>query len=431
MKSFFIFVQTQKKIKLKSCASYIAKQNKKSILSELPYAPLTLVIPCYNEPNILATLESIWKNEEYDKRLHIIVVVNQNEDTSEECITQNKKTLQELKSVKENYANSLHSLSILYITFPSGEDGVGAARKVGMDEAVRQYVQHGKDGIIISLDADTIVSTNYLAEIYNAFTRNPKTNTLIINYEHPLHGLTQTQKRAIIQYELYLRYMTLAYRYVEHPNAFHTIGSAFAVRTSAYCKQGGMNKRQAGEDFYFLQKLMAFGGCSELNTTCIFPSSRTSDRVPFGTGKAIKELIDSNNELQTYSFKAFEELKIFFDMHESLYKITKLDFETIVYNELGGLIKSWLIEDNFFSQLQKINGNCASLEIFSKKFFESFSILQIIKYLNFSHTHFVQKSGIYHAISCLPQSEIFDFQNPKSLLLSVRRYLQKDTFVKL
>ncbi len=416
---------------MKPCTSYIAKQNEKSILSDLPYAPLTIVIPCYNEPNILATLESIWKNKGYDKRLHIIVIVNQSEYTSKKCIIQNKKTLQELETVKENYVNNLHSLSILNITFPSSEGGVGAARKIGMDEAINQYVQHRKDGIIISLDADTIVAKNYLAEIYNAFIKNPRINTLIINYEHPLHGLSQTQKKAIIQYELYLRYMTLAYRYVSHPNAFHTIGSAFAVRASAYCKQGGMNKRQAGEDFYFLQKLMAFGGCSELNTTCIFPSSRTSDRVPFGTGKAIKELIGSNKELQTYSFKAFEELKTFFDMHESLYKITKTDYEAIIYNELGGLIKSWLIEDNFFSQLQKINGNCASLEMFSKKFFESFSILQIIKYLNFSHTHFIQKSGIYHAISCLPQSEIFGFQNPESLLLSVRKYLQKDTFVKL
>ncbi len=416
---------------MKSCTSYIAKQNEKSILSELPYAPLTIVIPCYNEPNILATLESILGNEGYEQHLHIIVVVNQSKATSDECITQNKKTLQELESVKENYASNLHRLSVLDITFPSGEGGVGAARKIGMDEAVKQYVQHGKDGIIVSLDADTIVATNYLAEIYNAFTNNPKTNTLIINYEHPLHGLSKMQKEAIIQYELYLRYMTLAYRYVGHPNAFHTIGSAFAVRASACCKQGGMNKRQAGEDFYFLQKLMALGGCSELNSTCVFPSSRTSDRVPFGTGKAIKELINSNNELQTYSFKAFEELKTFFDMHESLYKITKTDYEAIVYNELGGLIKSWLIEDNFFSQLKEINGNCASLEMFSKKFFESFSILQIIKYLNFSHTHFVQKSGIYHAISCLPQSEFFDFQNPERLLLSVRKYLQKDTFVKL
>ncbi len=431
MKSFFIFVQTQRKINLKPCTSYIAKQNEKLLLSELPYAPLTIVIPCYNEPHILATLESIGKNERYDKRLHIIVVVNQSEDTSERCITQNKRTLQELETVQDNYANSLHSLSVLNITFPSGEGGVGAARKIGMDEAVNQYVQHGEDGIIISLDADTIVATNYLTEIYNAFTKNPKTNTLIINYEHPLHGLSQTQKRAIIQYELYLRYMTLAYRYVGHPNAFHTIGSAFSVRASAYCKQGGMNKRQAGEDFYFLQKLMALGGCSELNSTCVFPSSRTSDRVPFGTGKAIKELIDNNNELQTYSFKAFEELETFFDMHESLYKITKTDYEAIVYNELGGLIKSWLIEDNFFYQLEKINGNCASLEMFSKKFFESFSILQIIKYLNFSHAHFVKKSGIYHAISCLPQSEIFDFQTPDSLLFSVQKYLQKDTFVKL
>jgi len=42
-----------------------------------------------------------------------------------------------------------------------------------------------------------------------------------------------------------------------------------------------MNRKQAGEDFYFIQKLMPLGGYFALNSTAIYPSPRESSRVPF------------------------------------------------------------------------------------------------------------------------------------------------------
>ena len=56
-------------------------------------------------------------------------------------------------------------------------------------------------------------------------------------------------------------------------------------------KQDGLNKKQAGEDFYFLQKIMPMGNYFELNSTTVHPSSRTSDRVPFGTGPIINQYL--------------------------------------------------------------------------------------------------------------------------------------------
>jgi hypothetical protein len=41
--------------------------------------------------------------------------------------------------------------------------------------------------------------------------------------------------------------------------AYHTVGSAMAVKAYQYVKVGGMNRRQAGEDFYFIQKLVHSG----------------------------------------------------------------------------------------------------------------------------------------------------------------------------
>ncbi|MEZ4848575.1 MAG: hypothetical protein R3B93_08135 [Bacteroidia bacterium] len=73
-------------------------------------------------------------------------------------------------------------------------------------------------------------------------------------------------------------------------HAFHCVGSSMAVRSIAYQKRGGMNRRKAGEDFYFLQKFIAEGTLAELSTTKVIPSPRASEKVPFGTGRAIKKL---------------------------------------------------------------------------------------------------------------------------------------------
>ncbi|NJK86994.1 MAG: hypothetical protein HC906_14465 [Bacteroidales bacterium] len=56
---------------------------------------------------------------------------------------------------------------------------------------------------------------------------------------------------AISKYELYLRVHTAFLRLIGFPNSFFTLGSCFAVKAKSYTEIGGMNKRHAGEDFYF------------------------------------------------------------------------------------------------------------------------------------------------------------------------------------
>jgi hypothetical protein len=52
-----------------------------------------------------------------------------------------------------------------------------------------------------------------------------------------------------------------------------------------------MSRRQAGEDFYFIQKVAMQGRYGECRTTRVHPSPRPSDRVPFGTGPDIARQI--------------------------------------------------------------------------------------------------------------------------------------------
>ncbi len=71
-----------------------------------------------------------------------------------------------------------------------------------------------------------------------------------------------------------------------------------------------MNRRQAGEDFYFIQKLVPAGGYFNLNLTTVFPSPRISSRVPFGTGVTISRMAEAGDDIfLSYNFKAFMELK--------------------------------------------------------------------------------------------------------------------------
>ena len=76
------------------------------------------------------------------------------------------------------------------------------------------------------------------------------------------------------------------------------------MRAWAYVKQGGMNRRQAGEDFYFLQKISWLGPMTELANVIVHPSPRLSDRVPFGTGRAVGGFV-SNGRLTTYPLQAY------------------------------------------------------------------------------------------------------------------------------
>jgi hypothetical protein len=93
-----------------------------------------------------------------------------------------------------------------------------------------------------------------------------------------------------------------------------------AVRAKQYALQGGMNRRQAGEDFYFIQKMISAGGYFSLNTTTVYPSSRTSFRVPFGTGTAMAKLCkEADAQFMTYNPAAFKDLRTLFDMLNLLY----------------------------------------------------------------------------------------------------------------
>ena len=361
---------------------------------------IAVIIPCYNEPSILKTLKSISNCYLPESRVEVYVIINASETAPEEHKEQNQNSFKRITEwIKNQPENRITYTVHLFHELPEKHAGVGLARKIGMDKAIQRFnLLNNPTGIIVSLDADCLCSKNYLTEIEKKFRYNPKLNGANIHVEHDIKNQETSDPviKAVTLYELYLRYYVEMLRFTGFPYGFHTIGSGFAVRAHAYVKQGGMNKRKGGEDFYFLQKLFALGNFCEINSTKVTPASRLSDRVPFGTGPEIKKIIRNNGMLLTYIPDAFEELKIFFSALKKIF-----NHSNIPLSELSQTFIDFLEAQNFESKIEELKKHTAGYEAFRKRFFQWFNAFMILKYLNFAHEKKYAKQDITHSLKQL------------------------------
>lgn len=178
---------------------------------------------------------------------------------------------------------------------PAG-GGVGLARKTGADLALalvrRQRI---RSRWIHCSDADVRLPETYFSCVSGQVDETPDYSALVYPYSHIDDGMEDADVVSATQrYELSLRYYVAGLRYAGSPYAFHTVGSTMAVAANAYAKVRGFPRREAGEDFYLLNKLAKVGPVLELapgpECAAIEIASRRSDRVPFGTGAAVNRI---------------------------------------------------------------------------------------------------------------------------------------------
>ncbi|MDT8400258.1 MAG: hypothetical protein RQ743_01070 [Bacteroidales bacterium] len=348
---------------------------------------IIVIIPAFNEPGIIFTLESLRKCKRPPCRVELIVLVNAPQLADKGQIEQNKITCKELSDREKDNDDKVFKLLCHDTGVRDAGWGVGMARKMAMDEALRRFYKLGNlSGVIVSLDADCLVSDNYLVEIYDElYSRNDR-KACSIYYEHPLDGALPAELyNAIAQYELHLRYYFQALKYAGFPWVFHTLGSAMAVEAEAYARAGGMSKRQGAEDFYFIQKMIPAGGYFNLNTTTVMPSPRISGRVPFGTGPVMAEIIKTGEKYLTYNLMGFEFLKLFFDNINLLYGGDS-EIREEVYYILHESLREFLERNDWANKINEIRNNTSSRAAFRKRFFNWFNMFRVVKYLNFAHS---------------------------------------------
>ena len=226
-----------------------------------------VTIPAFIEPELTNAVKSILNCTPPRGGVEVIVLINHSENANTEIAQQNLDSYNQITSFLQNGKTAFPVHVFTAFDLPKKHAGVGLARKILMDEAVYRFeAVQNKKGIIICYDGDATVSKNYLIEIERHFQQNPSAKAAGIHFEHPYKDLpvNSSQRRAIVEYELHLRYYIDALRWSGHPHAYQTIGSSMMVRSDVYQALGGMNKRKAGEDFYFLQKIIPEGDLAKL-----------------------------------------------------------------------------------------------------------------------------------------------------------------------
>lgn len=380
-----------------------------------------VVVPAFAEESSLdLTLTSLAANPSaMIEATLVIVVVNNREPglASPDHIAENQRVLHRLRDRLDVSGLRLGVVDASSAGRELGKkDGVGMARKIGMDHAI-SLLSGRKDGLIISLDADTQVQPNYLAVVMSYFGEN-SCPAAVIEYEHDLTGPTA---EAIARYEIFLRYHVMGLRLAGSPYAFHTIGSAMACTAGAYAAVSGMPRRQAGEDFYFLQSLAKEGPMGYITDTTVVPSSRASWRVPFGTGRSVSRQIDSAEPLSTlYNPASYSVVGAWLrSLDPTLDAPAMLKRAADIHPELARFLGKANFAE-FWTGLKKRAGRRAQVHAEFHRWFDGFRTLKLI--------HHFRDSG-------LPDTEMFeavreltgfDGRTPREVLCELRRRLREE-----
>lgn len=253
---------------------------------------LCVVIPALAEGERLpGVLDSLERAASDPAAVEVIVVVNNPADAPAAVVQDNLDSLAVLRA----RAGRLRVIALDRCSpdraFAPDQAGVGLARRVGMDLALARLVAAGSPerSAIACLDADSPVGPDYLDTLLAAFDRPAQPLGGVCACRHPIPDDPE-RAGAILAYEIWMRTFELGLVLAGSPFSYPTIGSCLVASAAGYALADGMPTRQAGEDFYFAQKLIKLSagrGLTRLDGAVVEPAARASDRVPFGTGRAM------------------------------------------------------------------------------------------------------------------------------------------------
>ncbi|MBI1859677.1 MAG: glycosyltransferase family 2 protein [Deltaproteobacteria bacterium] len=245
-----------------------------------------------------------------------IIVVNNRTDHSASLIAANRHLLDSVLPTAEPLTTGLYwvapdRLIVDRSTLPfPPKQGVGLARKIGCDIALRLIAQ----GSVLSrwihcTDGDCEVPEDY-------FTIAPPDGTAacVYNFEHVLDWSRPYEAEALQLYDQSLRCYVEGLKHAGSPYAHQSLGSTLALHSDSYAMVRGFPKTAAAEDFYLLNKLAKVGRIETLTQPTIRIHQRISDRVPFGTGvstRKISEDLEAGRNYQVYHPAIFDHLATF------------------------------------------------------------------------------------------------------------------------
>jgi hypothetical protein len=390
-----------------------------------------VVIPAYAERDLIFfTLASLAANPEAMlEKTMVLCVVNNKADSPKEDRENNALTLAlldalakrrrldmpdadgNLQEAWQRVASSRLRLGFVDASSPGLEiprraGGVGMARKIGMDAALGLLANSKqKLRLILSLDADTLVKPDYLTGVRTAFSSG-RAQAGMVDYEHQMPSDRESQE-AICRYEIFLRYWVLGLKFAKSPYAFHSIGSTMAATDEGYLAVRGMNRREAGEDFYFLNKLAKAGPLRRIHETRVYPSARLSNRVPFGTGAAVAKLVSaSSGDFGLYDPRVFAVLERWLTLMKESFEGTANEILAQA-KEIHSGLGEFLDGRKFLSVRPKIRGNVKDRRAYERQMHGWFDGFETLKLINYLTLYFYPKVSLPFAVK-----KLLEMQNP-------------------
>lgn len=396
-----------------------------------------VAVPAMNESKLLPRLINDIFNQNY-RKFQIVVCINQPDEwwgdiSKKNICLDNQKTIKYLNSLKTNEIHIIDKSSIGN-GWKGKNYGVGWARKIAMDYIMSKA---SDDDIIVSIDADTQINCDYFSSIVDSFNTHQKIIAISVPY---FHKLTEDNliNRCILRYEIYMRLYSINLWRTKVPYHFTALGSAICIKAWAYKKVGGITPLKSGEDFYFLQKLAKSGTILNWNPEKVYPETRYSNRVFFGTGPA---LIKGRNEdwssYPIYHFSLFNKLS---ELYNIFHKICSEKLNNNDYQ----LLNEFSIDNEWW---QNLKINFKTERHFVKACSEKFDALRILQFLK-SKQPLIRKTDeecLIEYLSCFHKDifNSFDFKDfnfktssihfldaIRKVLLNIEEEFQKNEYFK-
>jgi len=199
------------------------------------YTPsVTVMIPAWNEEvGIVKTIESVL-NTEYPN-LQIVVINDGSTDATDQKVT---------RFIADNKLEERRNVSLKYLSLPNG----GKAR------AMNRGMVHAKGEIVVTVDADSVMDSDAIANIVKHFT-DPKVgavagNVVIANRKKPIEWMQQ------LEY-LYGFFFKRADSFF---NSVYIVGGAAAAyRREVLQEMGGFDHNIITEDIEMSTRILGHG----------------------------------------------------------------------------------------------------------------------------------------------------------------------------
>ena len=345
---------------------------------------ICVVIPAYDELETIGDIISSLNVVDLPiEAVEIIACVNQSVAAPDDVTRRNAATLKLLNELETPFALHVIDRCTEGRAFPADDAGVGRARRLLMDLATRRLHAVGSSdtGLIACLDGDSPPDPGYLDDIWREMKASPQVLAGHCRYRHPIPE-EKEHARAIMAYEVWMRYFEAALHLTGTPYAFHSIGSCMVVTARGYALADGVPTREALSDFYLLQKIAKVGGpgsVRQLQRPLVRPSARLSTRVPRGTGPSVRASMHRNEE----RFVFVEPPRAFVDL-QRLFAAVPGGFANphVLRRAASPFLLAVMERWNGWETIDKLRTHAPDEARFERQFHTWFDSLKIVKYAN-------------------------------------------------